>query len=597
MQNELFDKDPLWDLSALYPAMDSPKIREDLERASQWADDFCSRFEGKLAMLLASADGPAQLGAALQEYNDLGELADRPSVYSFLVHACAGDDAAVGKFYGATREAVTAIYSKTLFFALELNSLADEVLDKAWCDPKVAEYRPWIEAIRAERPWQLTTDLERLLHDKSLTGSQAWNRLFDQLMVSLRFDIGNERLTSEEAFARLADAKTETRKQAATGLSKTFAENKPIFAHITNTLAKDKAIETEWRGQPDMATGRHSSNRVEAEVVEALTATVKASYADTAHRYYALKAKWLGVDALDFWDRNAPLPGSDDQLIPWTEAKDIVLTAFGGFEPKMADIARRFFEENWIDAPARPGKTGGAFSHPSVPSAHPHVLVNYLGKPRDVATLAHELGHGVHQYLAAPRGNILADTPLTLAETASVFGEMLTFQSLLERASDAASRKRLIAGKVEDMLNTVVRQIAFYDFERRIHAARLDGELTADEIGDIWLDVQRESLGPSVKMNPGYETWWCYIPHFLHTPFYVYAYAFGECLVNSLYAVYQREPDGFQEKYLAMLAAGGTLRHKELLAPFGLDASKPDFWQEGMSVISGFIDQLEAMEG
>lgn len=596
MNTELFDTDPHWDLTALYLTMDDPQIKADLERASKWADDFNSAYQGKLEALVAGDDGPAKLGAALKAFNDLGELIDRSSTYADLLQACAVDDPQINKFYGATKEATTAIFSKVLFFPLELNELSDALMERAGSDALVTEYRPWIEASRAAKPWQLSTDLERLLHDKSTTGRLAWNRLFDQLMVSLRFDIGNSRLTSEEALALLSDARPETRAEAAQGLSKTFAEHAPTFAHITNTLARDKAIETEWRGQPDMATGRHLSNQVEGEVVEALTSSVKAAYKDTAHRYYALKAKWLGMEALNSWDRNAPLPGADDHKIHWNEARDIVLTAFGGFEPKMAEIAGKFFDENWIDAPAQAGKTGGAFSHPTIPGAHPYVLVNYLGKPRDVATLAHELGHGVHQYLAADRGHLLADTPLTLAETASVFGEMLTFQSLLERAPDTAARKRLIAGKVEDMLNTVVRQIAFYDFERRIHGARLEGELTPDEIGTIWLDVQRESLGPSVLMNEGYENYWCYIPHFLHTPFYVYAYAFGECLVNSLYAVYQATPEGFQEKYLTMLAAGGTLRHKDLLAPFGLDASDPDFWAQGLGVISGFIDQLEAME-
>jgi oligoendopeptidase F len=596
MTHELFDTEPRWDLSALYPAMDSPQIKADLDRASGWAIDFNKAYLGRLEALVSGDDGPARLGGALKDYNDLDELLNRLWSYADLLHACAVDNPQINKFYGETREAITVISSGTLFFPLELNELCDALLNSCWSDPVVAEYRPWIEAGRASKPWQLSTDLERLLHDKATTGRQAWNRLFDQLMVSLRFDVGNSQLTSEETFALLSDTRPEIRAEAAQGLAKTFAEHAPTFAHITNTLARDKAIETEWRGQPDMATGRHLSNQVEAEVVEALTSAVKSAYADTAHRYYALKAKWLGMDALNSWDRNAPLPGADDQKIHWNDAKEIVLTAFGGFEPKMADIASRFFDENWIDAPAGAGKSGGASSHPTVPSAHPYVLVNYLGKPRDVATLAHELGHGVHQVLAADRGHLLSETPLTLAETASVFGEMLTFQSLLERAPDPASRKRLIAGKVEDMLNTVVRQIAFYDFERRIHGARLKGELTPDEIGAIWLDVQRESLGPSVLMNEGYETFWCYIPHFLHTPFYVYAYAFGECLVNSLYAVYQKDPDGFQEKYLTMLAAGGTLRHKELLAPFGLDASDPDFWAQGLGVISSFIDQLEAME-
>lgn len=596
MQNELFKSDPVWDYSALYPTMDSPEIKADLGRALKKAEAFQIEFQGKLLETTKGPGGDARLAAALAAYDALLELAYKSSTYADLVHAVAVSDPEVGKFYGEVKEAVTGIVSNTLFFVLQLNDLPDDVLASAYEDKGVAKYKPWIEAQRASKPYQLSTDLERLLHEKSTTGHEAWNRLFDQTMAGLRFDIGNRSLTSQEAFNLLSDEKSDVRAGAASALASTFKDNISTFSLITNTLAKDKAIETKWRGQPDMATGRHLSNQVEAEVVEALASSVKSAYADTAHRYYALKAKWLGGETMNYWDRNAPLPGGDQTLIAWEEAQEIVLSAFGSFDPEMARIAKIFFDEDWIDAPVREGKAGGAFSHPTVPGAHPYVMVNYQGKSDDVATLAHELGHGVHQYLAAEKGFLLSDTPLTLAETASVFGEMLTFQSLLARAKSDDDKRRLIAGKVEDMLNTVVRQISFYDFERRIHAARLNGELTADEIGSIWLDVQRESLGPSVELNEGYETFWCYIPHFLHTPFYVYAYAFGECLVNSLYAVYQREPNGFQAKYVEMLKAGGTLRHKELLAPFGLDASRPDFWEEGLGVISRFIDQLEAME-
>ena len=376
-----------------------------------------------------------------------------------------------------------------------------------------------------------------------------------------------------------------------------FKAELPLFARITNTLAKEKEIEDRWRKLPTPQTGRHLSNDVEPEVVEALRDAVVAAYPRLSHRYYALKARWLGLDKLQVWDRNAPLPQEDDRKIGWDEARATVLGAYAGFDPRMAELAAPFFERGWIDAPVKPGKAPGAFAHPTVTEVHPYVLLNYLGKSRDVMTLAHELGHGVHQRLAAGQGELLASTPLTLAETASVFGEMLTFRRLLEAAPDAGRRKVLLASKVEDMINTVVRQIAFYDFESKLHAARREGELTPDDINALWMSVQTESLGPAFEFMPGYETFWSYIPHFIHSPFYVYAYAFGDGLVNALYAVYEQGEPGFQDRYFEMLEAGGSKHHKELLAPFGLDATDPAFWDKGLGLIAAMIDELEAMEG
>ncbi|MDQ3559202.1 MAG: M3 family oligoendopeptidase, partial [Pseudomonadota bacterium] len=461
----------------------------------------------------------------------------------------------------------------------------------------LAVYRPWLEDLRLERPYQLEDRIERLFHEKSVTGRGAWNRLFDETLASLAFDVDGEKLTLETTLNRLVDPDEARRKAAADALAATFRENLRLFTLVTNVLAKDKAISDEWRGFGDVAAARHLSNRVEPEVVDALVAAVSEAYPRLSHRYYALKARWLGKDRLEHWDRNAPLPETINRTVPWDEARDTVLSAYRGFAPEMASIASRFFDGSWIDAPTRPGKAPGAFAHPTVPSVHPYVLLNYQGKTRDVMTLAHELGHGVHQVLAAGQGLLMSQTPLTLAETASVFGEMLTFRSMLERAENPRERKIMLAGKVEDMINTVVRQIAFYSFEREVHLERKAGELTADRLGEIWLKVQGESLGPAIRLGSGYETFWTYIPHFIHSPFYVYAYAFGDCLVNSLYAVYERSESGFQDKYFAMLRAGGTKRHGELLAPFGLDASDPGFWRMGLSVIDGLITELEALEG
>jgi len=417
-------------------------------------------------------------------------------------------------------------------------------------------------------------------------------------MTDLRFDVAGEAapLTLEPALNLLSNPNEEKRKAAADALAKTFGANIRLFTLITNTLAKDKEISDRWRHFSDVADSRHLANRVEAPVVDALVAAVRAAYPRLSHRYYAMKAKWLGKDTLEHWDRNAPLPDRPERVVAWSEAKDMVLGAYQGFAPEMAKVARDFFDKRWIDAPVRPGKAPGAFSASTVPSVHPYVLMNYQGKTRDVMTLAHELGHGVHQVLAAPQGPLLSQTPLTLAETASVFGEMLTFRKLLSETQDAKERKAMLAGKVEDMLNTVVRQIAFYTFERRVHEGRRTGELTSDQINAHWMAVQSESLGPAIRLNPGYEVFWTYVPHFIHSPFYVYAYAFGDCLVNSLYGLYQEAHPGFVEKYFALLRAGGSKHHSELLAPFGLDAADPAFWDKGLAVIAGLIDEIEALE-
>ncbi|GGD95191.1 oligoendopeptidase F [Aureimonas endophytica] len=587
---------PEWDLSDLYAAMDAPEIEADLERGDAMATAFGARWRGRLAETAAEPGGGA-LAEALADYEALEEILGRLISYAGLVYSGDTSDSAKAKFYGDIQGRITEISSRLLFFPLELNRVPDELLDAAMAaNAALAHYRPWIVDLRRDKPFQLEDRVEELFHEKAMTGRNAWNRLFDETMTALRFEVGGEDLALEETLNLLQDEHRDRRRAAGEALAKVFAENLRIFTLITNTLAKDKEISDRWRGFEDVADSRHLANRVERPVVDALAGAVRANYSAISHRYYALKARWLGLDALEFWDRNAPLPQAPRREIAWDEARRTVLSAYSGFSTEMAEIADRFFEKRWIDAAIRPGKAPGAFAHPTVPSAHPYVLLNYLGKPRDVMTLAHELGHGVHQVLAGPQGALMAPTPLTLAETASVFGEMLTFRSLLDGAADPRERKGLLAAKVEDMINTVVRQVAFYQFERELHEERRNGELTSARIGEIWLKVQGESLGPAIRLGAGYETFWTYVPHFIHSPFYVYAYAFGDCLVNSLYAVYQHSEAGFQQKYFDMLRAGGTKHHSELLAPFGLDASDPTFWSKGLSVISGFIDELESFD-
>jgi oligoendopeptidase F len=587
---------PEWNLADLYPAMDAPAIKRDLEWGEAECVEFEKTYKGRLEAIAAGSDAGRVLGEAVKRYEAIEDTLGRLISYAGLLYSGNTVDPAIAKFYGDMQERITGASLHLLFFTLELNRLDDAVLDRAMADPALGHYRPWIEDLRKDKPYELEDRVEQLFHEKSVTGYSAFNRLFDETMVALRFKVGGKLLPLEQTLNFMQDPDAKKRKAAAEALAKTFKENLRLFTLITNTLAKDKEISDRWRGFNDVAASRHLANRVEPEVVDALVASVREAYPRLSHRYYKLKARWFGKKTLAHWDRNAPLPTVAMRTIRWPDAQRTVLDAYGAFSPKMASIAERFFNDRWIDAPVRPGKAPGAFAHPTVPSAHPYVLLNYQGKPRDVMTLAHELGHGVHQVLAAPNGALMAPTPLTLAETASVFGEMLTFKKLLAGTKDKKQRKAMLASKVEDMINTVVRQIAFYTFERKVHTERRNGELTTERLCEIWLEVQRESLGPAIELKPGYETFWTYIPHFIHSPFYVYAYAFGDCLVNSLYAVYERASEGFAERYLEMLAAGGTKHHSELLAPFGLDARDPTFWQGGLKVIEGMIGELEQLD-
>ena len=586
---------PEWNLADLYAAPSAPEVERDFAAAAAEAKRIKATYQGKLSEI---ARNGATLAEAVTAYERLTDLMGRLGSYASLLYAGDRADPQRAKFYGDTSEKITTLSADLIFFELELNKIEDAVLGDALKHPALARYKPWFEDLRKEKPYQLDEKLEQLFHERSQTARGAWDRLFNETMTALRFDVAGEPepLTLEPTLNLLTDPDEPRRKAGAEALAKVFQDNVRLFTLITNTLAKDKEISDRWRGFKDVADSRHLANRVEGPVVEALVAAVRASYPRLSHRYYRMKAKWLGKERLAHWDRNAPLPEKPERIIPWSEACGVVLRAYGSFAPEMAGIAGEFFDKGWIDAPVRPGKSPGAFAHPTVPSAHPYILLNYLGRPRDVMTLAHELGHGVHQVLASPQGPLLAPTPLTLAEMASVFGEMLTFKALLKETTEPKERKALLAGKVEDMLNTVVRQIAFYSFERKVHEERRLGELTTDRLNALWMEVQGESLGPAIELKPGYEVFWTYIPHFIHSPFYVYAYAFGDCLVNSLYALYEEAHPDFVAKYFDVLKAGGSKHHSELLAPFGLDASKPEFWQKGLSVIARMIDDLEVTD-
>ncbi|MCF7701004.1 M3 family oligoendopeptidase [Loktanella sp. M215] len=583
---------PEWDLTDLYPSPDSAEIKRDMDWLEAACADFAADYEGKLADLDA-----AGLLDAVKRYENIDIIAGRVMSYAGLRYYQITTDDERGKFMADAQDRMTTYTTPLVFYGLEFNRLDDAHLENLLAqNADLRRYKPIFDRMRAMKPHQLSDEMEKFLHDQSTVGAAAWNRLFDETMAGLMFDVDGAALNLESTLNLLTDRDRTKREAASKALATVFKDNVKLFARVHNTLAKEKEIEDRWRKMPTPQYGRHLSNHVEPEVVEALRNAVVAAYPRLSHRYYALKAKWLGLDKMQTWDRNAPLPMDSDRIVGWDEARDMVLDAYADFAPEMADLAKPFFTDGWIDAGVKPGKAPGAFAHPTVSTVHPYVMLNYLGKPRDVMTLAHELGHGVHQRLAAGQGELLSSTPLTLAETASVFGEMLTFRKLLDGAKTKQERKVLLAGKVEDMINTVVRQIAFYDFECKLHAARAQGELTPDDINALWMSVQAESLGPVFEFQDGYETFWTYVPHFVHSPFYVYAYAFGDGLVNALYAVYAEGDPDFKTKYFDMLKAGGSKHHTELLAPFGLDAADPAFWDKGLGMIEGFIDELEAME-
>lgn len=582
---------PRWDLSDFYKDINDPQIKSDLQIVAKICSDFENKYKGKLGTLSAK-----EFGQSLKSYEELQELIGKLFSFAYLVYATNVESPPHQALLKNIEEEVNIHTSKILFFALEINSLDDATLAKLHTDAVVAHYGSWLKDIRVWKKYQLSEKEESILHEKEITSRSAWVKLFDQIEAGLKFDFKGETVNISEILSKLGSTDEKNRELAAKALAKTLKENSSTIGFIYNTILKDQEIDDRKRGLEKPYSSRNISNLIEDEVVDSLVSTVKANYAPLSHRYYKIKAKMLGKETLNYWDRNAPLSQSRTTY-SWEEAKQIVLKAYGAFSPELAKVAQMFFDNKWIDVPAQQGKMSGAFAHPTIPSVHPYLMLNYQNKARDVMTLAHEMGHGIHQYLARKNGVLMADTPLTLAETASVFGEQLTFRSLLAKETDAENKRLLIAGKIEDMLNTVVRQIAFFEFERKAHEARrLEGELSSERLNAIWIECQKESFGDSIKLDEDYGYFWYYVSHFFHSPFYVYSYAFGDCLVNSLYAVYQgKKIEDFEGKYLELLAAGGSKRYDELLKPFHLDPKDPKFWQGGLDKISELIDELEAI--
>lgn len=573
---------PAWELSTLFH--NTEDCTKGIEVLKKNVIQFANLYKGKITTTDA-------LEKATVSYENIIDGMHRIGAYAYLNYITHMNEQDRKKLYQNVSEALAVLSAEIAFFALEVNTLDEKTV----FDAKLSKYKTYFENIRMYKPFELPESIEQVLIKKSITSASAWSKLFDETMSRLRFNYEGKEFTSAQIFDLLSNKDEAKRKKAAESISETLKENINIFAFITNTLAKDKAIEDEMRGFKAPISARNLANLIEDDIVHSLISSVKNSYQKTAHKYYALKAKILNKKKLEFWDRNAPMPFTSNMHFSYDEAKNITLEAYQGFSSRMARIGKAFFDKNWIDAPVRDFKDSGAFSHPASTSANPFIMLNFLGKPRDVATMAHELGHGVHQFLAKNQGALLCQTPLTLAETASVFGEQLVFQKMLKETQSLESRLEMLSSKIEDMINTTVRQIAFCDFEIRVHAKRKEHELSAEEICEIWMDIQRESLGDAFNFTDEYRYYWSYIPHFIHSPFYVYAYAFGDILVNSLYKIYQDgKTQNFEEKYLTMLQTGGALRHKELLAPFGIDISKQEFWQNGMEVLADMINQFES---
>lgn len=579
---------PKWDLTDFYQNIDDKNIELDFKNLKIRSEKFTKDYKGKISNL--SGD---DLYYAIKENEEISEYFGKISSFSYLNYASDMLDQKNTAFYQNSSDKISEISKDLVFFELEINKISETNIEKLYNESeKLKKYKPFLRDVRIFKKHQLKEDIEKILLEKKSTGSSAWNRLFDETINNMKFPYDNKELNSSEIFNLLSSKEQETRKKSAKIIGETLGKNIRLFSFITNILAKDKNINDNLRNFKRPISSRNLNNFIEDEIVDNLALVVKENYKNISHRYYKIKAKLLGLEKMHYSDRNAPL-SMDENLTSWEDAKKIVFDAYNNFSPELAKIGQRFFDNNWIDVGVRNGKDSGAFAHPTIPSVHPYLLLNYQGKVRDIMTLAHELGHGIHQILSSNQGYFMSGTPLTLAETASVFGEQLTFQEILKRENDPNRKKIIIASKVEDMINTVIRQIAFLEFEKKVHDERKKGEIATEKLCEFWMEVQKESLGDIFIFDNEYKYYWSYIPHFIHSPFYVYSYAFGDCLVNSLYACYKNGLENFEKKYLKMLEAGGTLHHKDLLSPFGLDASKPEFWQNGLDIISGYIDQLE----
>ena len=577
---------PIWKLNQFYESIEDNQINKDFKNLFTKSKNFQNKYRGNLNLLDRKS-----LINSLEEYEKIEEIIQKIQSFAYLTYCTDQLVDKIKKFYQEVEEKISNVEKNLIFYGIELNKLSSKKLDFF----SNSKYVSWIQNHKKFKKFQKTEDNEKLLMEKSITSTSAWVKFFDQSMARLKFKYNQKYITETEILNLLSATDSKVRKEAAKVFGETLKENIFNFSFIMNTISKDLDIDKNIRGFEFSESSRHLSNQIEKSDVDSLVQTATNNYSEISHRYYKYKAKFFGSKKLNYWDRNAPYPNQKESKISWNEAKNIVVNAYSEFDDRFGKIANLFFENSWIHAQVKKGKTSGAFSHPTVPNCHPCILLNYQGKIRDVMTLAHELGHGIHQYLANKNGILLANTPLTLAETASVFGEMLTFKSLLNKSKTKDQKIFLLRSKIEDMLNTVFRQIAFFKFERGVHSKRASGELTEQEISEIWMDTQKESLGSAIKFGDNYKYFWAYIPHFIHSPFYVYAYAFGDCLVNSLYKKYEDGEDNFKEKYYKLLEAGGSIHYQNHLTKFKLNPKRQDFWQLGMNLIKNLMDDLEKL--
>lgn len=585
-----------WDLNDLYTGVDDPQIERDLEASLHRAQAFESSYRGQIA--IAGGPAPALLHAAVVELEGLSEQMDRPIVFASLLHAAKTDDPRHGALLARTREQRVAINKHLIFFDLELIQLPEDVLTTLLEAPVLSRYRHYLERKQAWKPHYLREAEEKVLEEKDVTGRAAFVRLFEETLSTLvcLFEHGGqtEPLSLQQVLAKLYDADREVRKAAAASLTAGLQGNARLLTFIFNTVVLDHKTSGTLRHFPGPMTSRHLANEIDDATVEALLSAAERHH-ETVHRYYRLKARLLKLEDLSDFDRYAPLfsdlPGCD-----WPTARTTVETSYEAFSPQAGAIIREFFDKRWIDAELRPGKRSGAFSSSAVPSAHPYILTNHTDKLRDVMTLAHELGHGLHQYLSRKVGYLQCHTPLTTAETASVFGEMLTFQQLLLDHPDPRTQLALLCGKIEDSFATVFRQVVLTRFEQTLHKARREqGELTTAHINELWMAANQPMHGDAVRLTEGYSSWWLYIGHFIRSPFYCYAYAFGELLVLALFRKYQEEGPRFVPQYLELLSSGGSDSPDRLLAKLGVNVTDPSFWELGMGLLDDMVTQAETL--
>jgi len=595
MENTLAEKkktgaeDIHWDLSDLYESAESKAFKKDRNDIVARAKKFALRYKGKLAVLEAQ-----EFKEMLQKYESILDTVGKISSFAYLQWSTNTGNAAYGKLVQESNELSSEVNQKLVFLDVEWLAIPGEQAQSFIESEELSFYRHYLKASRRYKDHILDEGQEQVVSAKMVTGKSAWNRFFDETLGRAKFEIDGEKLTEQEALSKLHESDRELRKRAHAALTKTFRELSHPLTFIFNTILADKYTNDKLRNYPSWLTSRNLANETDEDTVNSLVEAVTENYR-VVQRYYKLKRRLLGLEELFDYDRYAPLVKSDT-VIKWEEAREMVLESYSEFHPEMGAITQKFFDNNWIDAAIKPGKRGGAYSASTVPSVHPYVFMNYDGKVRDVQTLAHELGHGVHQYLSKDRGVLQSGTPLTTAETASVFGEMLVFQNLLKKLDDPKEKLALLVGKIDDTVATVFRQISMNRFEHAIHTARREqGELTTEQFSTLWIETQQALYGDSVNLTKEYEIWWSYIPHFLHTPGYVYAYAFGELLVLALYEEFRERPEGFQDKYLELLRAGGSEWPHKLVEKMGFDIRDPEFWNKGLASFRNMINDAEAL--